>query len=582
MDNSVLTERQSLAVSMILKLPSSLSLLGSLAIVYANISDRKKRLGGSTYHRIMFGMSCVDIIQSSALFFSTLAFPAEAPNSTGNFGTVETCEAQGFLIQLGLAMPLYSVILTIYYLLVVRYGYTETDVSQSIEPMMHTFCLVLPFIGAVYSLKTDNFNPMLAVCHIAAYPAGCDVDDDVECTRGQNAKYVALVTGAGWILAAITIVPFNMMLLYCTVRQQEARSHSNVIVRTRSGNSSDFDLNAETPTRHSHQENAVAYYSTGSKRLRSVLHQSLKYVGGFFLVFMWVPVYRIAGVRLEKSQLFPILIFNSFFYPLQGFFNFLIYIEPRVAVVRKRKPEWSYLKAMAFAAVKPKTVESQLPTTRRTRIRTSGINSSFRSLNLATESSGLSQRPNIHSSSRSNRRGSRNGDLSDDDGLSNGVNYTDGSVRTLFCRVGAYAARNDTDGEAKEPEFVMAESDTEPDRDLGPVSSRDKSTHSLNSNAGSRDNNNNQEEGKTPGPYIPDEYNNDLEVIMLTEDINLCTGPEEEILFFPDSGNSSESTSIRSLPTIGGDSTDNDGFPWNGDGQTKDENGEGPQEVSEV
>jgi hypothetical protein len=45
----------------------------------------------------------------------------------GASGTQRICSVQGFFIQVGMAAPLYSGVLTVYYLLMVRYGWNENS-----------------------------------------------------------------------------------------------------------------------------------------------------------------------------------------------------------------------------------------------------------------------------------------------------------------------------------------------------------------------------------------------------------------------------------------------------------------------
>ena len=46
-------------------------------------------------------------------------------NIWGAMGTTRTCEVQGFFLQLGLAIPMYNALLSIFFLLVIRYGVPE-------------------------------------------------------------------------------------------------------------------------------------------------------------------------------------------------------------------------------------------------------------------------------------------------------------------------------------------------------------------------------------------------------------------------------------------------------------------------
>ena len=80
------------------------STVGSSLIIYVILSDRKRKLS-RPYHRLMLMMSVFDVIQSAAMVFSVSAFPRQS-GIYGAKGNELTCTLQGFLLALGMAVPL--------------------------------------------------------------------------------------------------------------------------------------------------------------------------------------------------------------------------------------------------------------------------------------------------------------------------------------------------------------------------------------------------------------------------------------------------------------------------------------------
>ena len=158
------TQTQKMVFSNVPRLPAFLSILGSSAIVYANISNWRERLRFSTYHRILFAMSVIDIMQSGAQMLTTIPMPKDKPGVWGNFGNTATCEAQRFFVQLGITMPLYTVCLTIYYFLAVRFGYDEAHLLSMQRTMAITYLHVsiagslVPTIGSKVLLSIETVN----------------------------------------------------------------------------------------------------------------------------------------------------------------------------------------------------------------------------------------------------------------------------------------------------------------------------------------------------------------------------------------------------------------------------------------
>lgn len=87
----------------------------------------RKTLKNSAYYRLMLSMSTSDFIVSFAWFMTTWPIPKDE-NSVdnpsdivyGNSGTMQTCTAQAFFIQLGIVTPFYNALLSCYYYLTIR------------------------------------------------------------------------------------------------------------------------------------------------------------------------------------------------------------------------------------------------------------------------------------------------------------------------------------------------------------------------------------------------------------------------------------------------------------------------------
>mmetsp|Transcript_8088 Transcript_8088/g.14696 ORF Transcript_8088/g.14696 Transcript_8088/m.14696 type:complete len:96 (-) Transcript_8088:1268-1555(-) len=55
------------------------------------------------------------------------------------WATTQTCNTQGFFLQLGLAVPMYNDSIGIYYLLVFRFNMQDAMLKRRAEPYMHLF-----------------------------------------------------------------------------------------------------------------------------------------------------------------------------------------------------------------------------------------------------------------------------------------------------------------------------------------------------------------------------------------------------------------------------------------------------------
>jgi hypothetical protein len=79
--------------------------------------------------------------------------------------------------------------LSVYYLLVVRYGVAETTLVY-VEPLFHLIPITFGISTSVAGLALDLFNNANVWCWIAPLPAGCEDSrtyGETTCTRGDNA-----------------------------------------------------------------------------------------------------------------------------------------------------------------------------------------------------------------------------------------------------------------------------------------------------------------------------------------------------------------------------------------------------------
>ncbi len=100
--NGLPTPSQQVALAIIPKVTSALSIFGSAYITF-DVLRPKHRRNIQSYQRLLVGMSICDLSMSGGIFMSTWPMPRDVPNVYGNVGTVQTCSAQGFFEQFGVS-----------------------------------------------------------------------------------------------------------------------------------------------------------------------------------------------------------------------------------------------------------------------------------------------------------------------------------------------------------------------------------------------------------------------------------------------------------------------------------------------
>lgn len=148
------SERQQAVIAIVPKFSASLSIIGSSCIIVECLFVDRRKLE-RVYHRILLAMSIIDVIESSWNFCSTWPIPRGTRGVAFAAGNVTTCTAQGFILEFGLAIPMLNMCLSIYYLLVIKYSWSEDKIRKRAEPWFHgvSLCVALAFALAGIPMK---------------------------------------------------------------------------------------------------------------------------------------------------------------------------------------------------------------------------------------------------------------------------------------------------------------------------------------------------------------------------------------------------------------------------------------------
>lgn len=90
---------------------------------------RNKKRRSKMNNQMMVALSVFDLIGSVAYALTSLPMP-ESDGIYGSRGNDATCTAQGFFIQVGTIAAFLNVSLAVYYLLVIRYKWSENKVKR--------------------------------------------------------------------------------------------------------------------------------------------------------------------------------------------------------------------------------------------------------------------------------------------------------------------------------------------------------------------------------------------------------------------------------------------------------------------
>lgn len=318
------------ALAVVPKIVTVPSFLGSVYIVQHVLKNRERR--SRTYHRLLLGMALHDCLFAVWTFGSSWWIPSETPGVFGNIGNQTTCTVSGFIAQAaGLTSILYNGMLTLYFLLTIRFAVRERK-SKRIEPFMHVTAIAVGWGIAIAGLPLTLYNSFGPNCWIAQYPYGCKetlrYGDEATCTRGDNASLYRIVFYHAELWSVWIFSAFSMFTIFLYIRKNE--------LATKKYQPSDtMDSLAVSSNRESPSLKPM-------KGARLFSGQALFFISVFCWTWIWSMVNWV--VQLRRGYIYrPVLYLQVICVPGQGLCNFLAYVRPRLLRYRNKHQDKSLL-----------------------------------------------------------------------------------------------------------------------------------------------------------------------------------------------------------------------------------------------
>ena len=350
--------------SIIMSVNGSISIVFSFAIIFHIIRSHSGLT--KTYHRLVFSLCVADIITSFSYIIGTAMVPKEMsyyiPYAQGN---TATCSFQGFLSLVGQnCVAFYNCSICCYYLAIIKYNKHNQYIKRKLEPWFHGVSIMVPIVIAVGFLFLKVYNAKAGICRVLPYyPPHCDGYDfgeipkgnfTIPCGRGDWVhEYSPLLKrvlngGIGYFPVLVTpfviIVTMVMMFRYMLNIEKKlqfygVRSFRQNILRATMKNVVQNENVSLRESRWCIIPPCFCREKTPELELRSnrprsqkryIVYMALGYASAW--VFTWVPFICVsAWLNYFTGML------TTVFTPLQGLFNFIVYMAPKVRTFRKSK-----------------------------------------------------------------------------------------------------------------------------------------------------------------------------------------------------------------------------------------------------
>ena len=329
----------------------------------------------TTYHRLVFGLSVGDIMSSFGYALASTMVPKEmnyfVPYAQGN---MTTCTTQGFILAVGsLIVTLYNCSICLYYLSIIRYNKKDEYIRNKLEPWFHGISIIIPLVVGFIFMAMKAFNVNKSGCfivpnnppHCIGYENGDTPKgfNSIPCGRGDGGEnpilyLVTSIVGFGSVLIATpTVIVVTMLLMYRSVSKIEQRMQNYGVsalrlnAQSRGGNRGD---NCETKSTRSANEQGMMSklnrffmfmippclrrddqprLASRSNRATSQKRAILHMAAGYAFAWAFVQIPFIFYFFLHESYAKAIL--NACLTPLQGLFNFLVFMSPKVRSAKR-------------------------------------------------------------------------------------------------------------------------------------------------------------------------------------------------------------------------------------------------------
>ena len=304
------------------RITSGLSTISSFLIIYLIIRSNDKL--STIYHRIMFAMSCADILGSIAMGLTTLPMPREQPWdryeyhwSGTRLGNMLTCRAQGALFVFGTAcMFLYNASLCIYYTCAIAFKMKEKKIIKYVEPFLHLIPLIVAFYWTISAFIVNAYGA-------TGYEAWCTVSAsnyDLEAELAIK-KEVESSFKFAFIIGFFLILLCFLLIVCSVIKTERELKPLTGIVQGRKGHRQ----------KKTSQNIPKLYRVTESHRnTKVILVQALAYIVSFS-ISLGTPLLR-SLIMYEGPWIIRLQIVLM---PLQGFFNATIFIYHKIYNYRR-------------------------------------------------------------------------------------------------------------------------------------------------------------------------------------------------------------------------------------------------------
>jgi hypothetical protein len=334
------------------------------SVLILNVIRMSNQKLSTTYHRMMVLMSIFDIMASVSMALTSLPMPSddELRFAGPMLGNKVTCQIQGYFVLLGAVSgaSLYMC-LSWYFVCKMKFKVTSDKMSKIIEPVFILYSVASGLLMSIFFLSRDfiHSTPRHSFCTVGAEHSGCDnrtFDEEyLVCDPDEYKRLDAAIHLSIYLMGfnIIMTVSAAMIIIWTILQNRKYNGKKRNI-------SSDAQANSISEQSDDVEaDNEIILTELCQSRV--LITQALMYIFAYLITYSSSLLTNM--FNFDASGIDAMMVLQSIFLPMQGFWNLLIFLYDKAWLVRHSGPinksVWETVKTILLYP--PDTPEISLP-----------------------------------------------------------------------------------------------------------------------------------------------------------------------------------------------------------------------------
>ena len=248
----------------------------------------------------------------------------------------------------------------------------DAKIKQQYECLLHAIPILYALSISIVIYATHNYNPSDIICRVEARPANCDDDPEIPCESYGNVKIMIWIAGSIPLFAGGGINIILLGMIWWTMRSKTRKSQDRRMSWTTPSNAQLEQQQDQGQGQGMCQEVTIKCWNKILRRKENILstiptsvlaarlsrpsqasiirmkdtsHRAIFYIIAFIATNLFTTIKVLIELNSSNAPPFSIILLARLTFPLQGFFNMLVYTYPHVQSYYRNRSDVSCFRA---------------------------------------------------------------------------------------------------------------------------------------------------------------------------------------------------------------------------------------------